>query len=113
MARKNYSVTKSGKRSFRVDFRCHDDPTGGTIEFYLTASRTAEPDPGEWAAGNWGSYEALVGRAEADTPTIGNATAGMDITAFDEGRYVLWYRLSVGSEIDIAPWEDGYISIIS
>lgn len=111
MAKKVLRVTKTGKVSFHTTFKCRDDPTGGSIEFGV--STDAVTPPSTWAAGVWDSFTALVGRAEADTPTMGESGAGLDLTSFDPGRLILWYRLTVGLEVDELPWDGGSIQLIS
>ena len=104
-------TSKTSKVSFHVLLRARENPTAGTIEFGVGISRTEAPS--NFSAGTWGAYEPLTGKVNADTPTMGSGTAGVDLTSFEPGRLVLWYRLTVGAEVDELPWQDGTITLIA
>ena len=94
----------SSRISFYVKLRCRDNPTGGTVEFGVSADDVTPPS--NWAAGTWGTYGATTGLTSANTPTIGGSGAAVDLTSFETGDLVLWYRITVGAEIDALPYEE-------
>ena len=104
-------TTKKSKISFHVTLKVRADPTSGTVAFGVTDSKTVPP--ANFVAGSWDTYNALIGQAEADTPTMGSNSAGIDLTSTTPGRLVLWYRLTVGTEVDELPWDGGFITLIS
>lgn len=104
-------VSKTGATSFRCEFRVRYNPTAGSIEFGVSTSKGTPPT--DWGDGSWSGYEALVGKAWANTPTVGGASADVDVSGFEAGRLVLWYRLTFGSEIDEFPYDEELITLIN
>ncbi len=104
-------TSKTSKISFHITLKVRADPTSGTVAFGVTDSKTVPPST--FVAGTWDTYNAVIGQAEADTPTMGSDSAGIDLTNTTPGRLVLWYRLTVGAEVDELPWDGGSITLIS
>lgn len=107
----NLRTSKKSKISFHVTLKVRADPTSGIVAFGVTDSKTVPPTT--FVAGNWDTYNELIGQVEADTPTMGSASAAIDLTNTTPGRLVLWYRLTVGAEVDELPWDGGFITLIS
>ena len=70
------------------------DPTGGAVEFQMTAHNVTSPT-GSWTAGSWnGSWNSTTGKVTALSPIIGSGSF-----ALTEGTlYKLWVRWTIGSE---------------
>ncbi len=92
-------VQTSGKEKLEVFVSAESDPTALTIEFALVDETTAEDDPvsrdvGAFVAGSW---DASAGRARALSPTVGEATATIEIA---EGTtYRVHVRITTADEV--------------
>lgn len=72
------------------------DPTGGNVDFALTATTT---QPTSWQTGTWsGTFDATTGRVLALTPLTG-ASQTLDVTP--DTDYDLWARWTVGAETPV------------
>jgi hypothetical protein len=97
---RSHTIHDEAAESLTVTLRCTPDPTGGTVEFALSARGTNTP--GTWHAGQLGTWSSATGGVDALTPTIGGASAVLEMTAGN--AYWLWFKLVVDSEtfVDVA-----------
>ncbi len=92
-------VQTSGKEKLAVWVSAESDPTAHTIEFALVDETATEDDPATRDAGTWvsGSWDAAAGRAQALSPTVGEAAA--TITIVEGTTYRIHVRVTTGSEV--------------
>jgi hypothetical protein len=81
-----------------VELVSRTDPTGSDVEFSFTGA--AAVDPGAWVVGAWaGPWDARNGRVKALTPTVGAASAQIELA---EGfTYRVWVRWTSGAEVPV------------
>lgn len=76
------------------------DPSGTAAEWLVTTGQNdPDPDSADWATGgSWdSSWSSTTGLIDVSSPTIGDASAVIDLESLGEGEYTLWVRWSYAS----------------
>lgn len=82
------TIESASIETLTVTLRSTSDPTGGDVEYVVTASSATSPS-GTWQAGSWGSYANKI--VTSTTPTLGASGATLELTEGNE--YTLWVRV--------------------
>ena len=91
-------IESASVEALSVDLESDSDPTGGDVEFQVTATTVTSPDSGSWTAGSWGSY--ANGRVTATTPTLGGSGALISLT--ESTPVTLWIRVGSATILKVA-----------
>lgn len=89
-------IESSGSRTLPAELTTLGDPLGAPPRFQLTTGRRGNPSPGAWENGAWITtvWNPEDGRADATTPTIGEA--GVLVLVQGE-MYDLWVKYTIPS----------------